>query len=139
MGPVGPSVLVPSVEGCQVCSANVCKCGNFQCELWERQATAALLCCLVNVGFSCILLFRLSLPKLSFPPCSRYLSKAFLVLSKQNKFTSTFIRNVMSHVETEHSSAAWMLLAKVARSAPKLDFSKIIESWDSVSRSVCVL
>ncbi|XP_032937707.1 condensin-2 complex subunit D3 [Catharus ustulatus] len=65
---------------------------------------------------------------------SRYLSKAFLVLSKQNKFTSTFIRNVMSHVETEHSSAAWMLLAKVARSAPKLDFSKIIESWDSVSR-----
>lgn len=45
----------------------------------------------------------------------------------------------MSHVETEHSSAAWMLLAKVARSAPKLDFSKIIESWDSVSRSVCVL
>ncbi|XP_062364554.1 condensin-2 complex subunit D3 [Cinclus cinclus] len=65
---------------------------------------------------------------------SRYLSKAFLMLSKQNKFTSTFIRNVMSHVETEHSSAAWMLLARVARSSPKLDYSKIIESWDSVSR-----
>ncbi|KAM7030154.1 condensin-2 complex subunit D3 [Acridotheres tristis] len=65
---------------------------------------------------------------------SRYLSKAFLMLSKQNKFTSTFVRNVMSHVETEHSSAAWMLLAKVARSSPKLDYSKIIESWDSVSR-----
>ncbi|KAI1230786.1 hypothetical protein IHE44_0008667 [Lamprotornis superbus] len=65
---------------------------------------------------------------------SRYLSKAFLMLSKQNKFTSTFIRNVMSHVETEHSSAAWMLLAKVARSSPKLDYSKIIDSWDSVSR-----
>ncbi|XP_053819311.1 condensin-2 complex subunit D3 isoform X3 [Vidua chalybeata] len=65
---------------------------------------------------------------------SRYLSKAFLMWSKQNKFTSTFVNNVMSHVETEHSRAAWMLLAKVAGSSPKLDYSKIIESWDSVSR-----
>ncbi|NXT12837.1 CNDD3 protein, partial [Prunella fulvescens] len=66
---------------------------------------------------------------------SRYLSKAFLMWSKQNKFTSSFINNVMSHVETEHSRAAWMLLAKVAGSSPKLDYSKIIDSWDSVSRS----
>ncbi|NXP66967.1 CNDD3 protein, partial [Chloropsis cyanopogon] len=66
---------------------------------------------------------------------SRYLSKAFLIWSKQNKFTSTFVNNVMSHVETEHSRAAWMLLAKVAGSSPKLDYSKIIESWDTVSRS----
>ncbi|KAM4885566.1 condensin-2 complex subunit D3 [Sylvia borin] len=66
---------------------------------------------------------------------SRYLSKAFLMWSKQNKFTSTFISNVMSHVDTEHSRAAWMLLAKVAGSSPKLDYSKIIGSWDSVSRS----
>lgn len=58
--------------------------------------------------------------------------------SKQNKFTSTFINSVLSHVDTEHSRAAWMLLAKVAGSSPKLDYSKIIESWDSVSRSVCV-
>ncbi|XP_041269803.1 condensin-2 complex subunit D3 isoform X3 [Onychostruthus taczanowskii] len=65
---------------------------------------------------------------------SRYLSKAFLMWSKQKKFTSTFINNVMSHVETEHSRAAWMLLAKVAGSSPKLDYSKIIDSWDSVSR-----
>nr|XP_030146630.3 condensin-2 complex subunit D3 isoform X1 [Taeniopygia guttata] len=65
---------------------------------------------------------------------SRYLSKAFHMWSKQNKFTSTFINNVMSHVETEHSRAAWMLLAKVAGSSPKLDYSKIIDSWDSVSR-----
>ncbi|RLV98116.1 hypothetical protein DV515_00011072, partial [Chloebia gouldiae] len=65
---------------------------------------------------------------------SRYLSKAFLMWSKQNKFTSSFINNVMSHVETEHSRAAWMLLAKVAGSSPKLDYSKIINSWDSVSR-----
>uniref|UniRef100_A0A8U8AWF1 Condensin-2 complex subunit D3 n=1 Tax=Geospiza parvula TaxID=87175 RepID=A0A8U8AWF1_GEOPR len=67
---------------------------------------------------------------------SRYLSKAFLMWSKQNKFTSTFVNNVMSHVETEHSRAAWMLLAKVAGSSPKLNYSKIIESWDSISRSV---
>ncbi|XP_077644123.1 condensin-2 complex subunit D3 [Lonchura striata] len=65
---------------------------------------------------------------------SRYLSKAFHMWSKQNKFTSTFINNIMSHVETEHSRAAWMLLAKVAGSSPKLDYSKIIDSWDSVSR-----
>ncbi|XP_058675057.1 condensin-2 complex subunit D3 isoform X2 [Ammospiza caudacuta] len=65
---------------------------------------------------------------------SRYLSKAFLMWSKQKKFTSTFVNNVMSHVETEHSRAAWMLLAKVAGSSPKLDYSKIIESWDSISR-----
>ncbi|OWK57071.1 Condensin-2 complex subunit D3 [Lonchura striata] len=64
---------------------------------------------------------------------SRYLSKAFHMWSKQNKFTSTFINNIMSHVETEHSRAAWMLLAKVAGSSPKLDYSKIIDSWDSVS------
>uniref|UniRef100_A0A8C5JBE8 Condensin-2 complex subunit D3 n=1 Tax=Junco hyemalis TaxID=40217 RepID=A0A8C5JBE8_JUNHY len=67
---------------------------------------------------------------------SRYLSKAFLMWSRQNKFTSTFVNNVMSHVETEHSRAAWMLLAKVAGSSPKLNYSKIIESWDSISRSV---
>ncbi|XP_063273815.1 condensin-2 complex subunit D3 isoform X2 [Prinia subflava] len=65
---------------------------------------------------------------------SRYLSKAFLMWSKQQKFTSSFVSSVMSHVETEHSRPAWMLLAKVAGSSPKLDYSKIIESWDSVSR-----
>ncbi|KAJ7417008.1 Condensin-2 complex subunit D3 [Willisornis vidua] len=65
---------------------------------------------------------------------NRYLNKAFHMWSKQKKFTSTFINNVMSHVETEHAVAAWMLLAKVAGSSPKLDYSKIVESWDSVSR-----
>ncbi|NXO48560.1 CNDD3 protein, partial [Aramus guarauna] len=65
---------------------------------------------------------------------NRYFNKAFHMWSRQNKFTSTFINNVMSHVETEHAVPAWMLLAKVAGSSPKLDYSKIIESWDSVSR-----
>uniref|UniRef100_A0A7M4E267 Condensin-2 complex subunit D3 n=1 Tax=Crocodylus porosus TaxID=8502 RepID=A0A7M4E267_CROPO len=67
---------------------------------------------------------------------SRYLNKAFQIWSKQDKFSSTFINNVMSHVETEHAVPAWMLLAKVAGSSPKLDYSKIIESWDSVNRCV---
>ncbi|XP_075298424.1 condensin-2 complex subunit D3 isoform X2 [Opisthocomus hoazin] len=65
---------------------------------------------------------------------NRYLNKAFQIWSRQNKFTSTFINNVMSHVETERAVPAWMLLAKVAGSSPKLDYSKIIESWDNVSR-----
>ncbi|NXC74777.1 CNDD3 protein, partial [Anhinga anhinga] len=65
---------------------------------------------------------------------NRYLNKAFQMWSRQNKFTSTFVKNVMSHVETEHAVPAWMLLAKVAGSSPELDFSKIIESWDKVSR-----
>ncbi|XP_030320546.1 condensin-2 complex subunit D3 isoform X1 [Calypte anna] len=64
----------------------------------------------------------------------RYLNKAFHIWSRQNKFSSTFINNIMSHVETEHAVPAWMLLAKVAASSPKLDYSKMIESWDNVSR-----
>ncbi|NWH72720.1 CNDD3 protein, partial [Piaya cayana] len=65
---------------------------------------------------------------------NRYLNKAFHMWAKQKKFTSTFISNVMSHVGTEHTVPAWMLLAKVAGSSPKLDYSKIVDSWDSVSR-----
>ncbi|XP_075772514.1 condensin-2 complex subunit D3-L [Pelodiscus sinensis] len=65
---------------------------------------------------------------------SRYLNKAFYIWSQKEKFSSTFINNVMSHVGTEHAASAWMLLAKVAGSSPKLDYSKIIESWDNVSR-----
>ncbi|CAM9824963.1 unnamed protein product [Bubo scandiacus] len=65
---------------------------------------------------------------------NRYLNKAFHMWSKQNKFPSTFINKIMSHVETENAVPAWMLLAKVAGSSPKLDYSKIIESWDNVSR-----
>ncbi|XP_072211018.1 condensin-2 complex subunit D3 [Excalfactoria chinensis] len=65
---------------------------------------------------------------------SCYMNKAFHIWSRQNKFSSTFINNVMSHVETEHAVPAWMLLAKVASSSPKLDYSKVIESWYAVSR-----
>ncbi|NXJ68595.1 CNDD3 protein, partial [Rostratula benghalensis] len=65
---------------------------------------------------------------------NRYLNKAFLMWSRQNKFSSTFLNNVISHVETQHAVPAWMLLAKVAGSSPKLDYSKVIGSWDNASR-----
>ncbi|XP_020824416.1 condensin-2 complex subunit D3 isoform X1 [Phascolarctos cinereus] len=64
---------------------------------------------------------------------SRYLNKAFHMWSKREKFSSTFINNVISHCETEHSAPAWMLLSKVACSSPKLDYTKIIESWERIS------
>ncbi|KAM3922202.1 condensin-2 complex subunit D3 [Leptodactylus fuscus] len=63
---------------------------------------------------------------------SRYLTKAFHLWAKQDKFSSTLINNLISHTETEHSASAWMVLAKVAGSAPKLDYTKILNAWDHV-------
>ncbi|KAM9299270.1 condensin-2 complex subunit D3 [Gastrophryne carolinensis] len=65
----------------------------------------------------------------------RYLTKAFHLWAKQDKFSSTLINNLISHTDTEHSAPAWMVLAKVAISAPKLDYTKILQAWDDVSRS----
>ncbi|XP_070621308.1 condensin-2 complex subunit D3 isoform X1 [Erythrolamprus reginae] len=65
---------------------------------------------------------------------SRYLSKTFHILAQKNRFSSSFINGVISHTETDRAPAAWMLLAKVAGSSPKLDYSKIIDAWDSISR-----
>ncbi|KAM4652059.1 condensin-2 complex subunit D3 [Discoglossus pictus] len=65
---------------------------------------------------------------------SRYLTKAFHLWSTQDKFSSTLINNLISHTETEHSAPAWMILAKVAGSSPKLDYTKILNSWEHVSR-----
>ncbi|XP_049713602.1 condensin-2 complex subunit D3 isoform X3 [Elephas maximus indicus] len=64
---------------------------------------------------------------------SRYLNKAFHIWSKKDKFSSTFINNLISHTGTEHSAPAWMLLSKIACSSPKLDYTKIIESWEKIS------
>ncbi|XP_033027677.1 condensin-2 complex subunit D3 [Lacerta agilis] len=65
---------------------------------------------------------------------SRYLNKAFHIWSKQGKFSSMFVSSVISHTETERAVPAWMLLAKVSGSSPKLDYTKIIKAWDSISR-----
>ncbi|XP_062817414.1 condensin-2 complex subunit D3 isoform X2 [Anolis carolinensis] len=67
---------------------------------------------------------------------SRYFNKAFHIWSKQGKVSSSFVNSVISHTETDHAVPAWMLLAKVAGSSPKLDFSKIIEAWDSLDRNL---
>ncbi|XP_027267513.1 condensin-2 complex subunit D3 isoform X1 [Cricetulus griseus] len=64
---------------------------------------------------------------------SRYLNKAFRIWSKKDKFSSTFINSVISHTDTEHSAPAWMLLSKITCSSPKLDYTKIIESWEKLS------
>ncbi|KAH0516509.1 Condensin-2 complex subunit D3, partial [Microtus ochrogaster] len=64
---------------------------------------------------------------------SRYLNKAFRIWSKKDKFSSTFINSVISHTVTEHSAPAWMLLSKITCSSPKLDYTKIMESWEKLS------
>ncbi|XP_044936262.1 condensin-2 complex subunit D3 isoform X2 [Mustela putorius furo] len=64
---------------------------------------------------------------------SRYLNKAFHIWSKKEKFSSSFINNVISYTGTEHSAPAWMLLSEIACSSPKLDYTKIIESWEKIS------
>lgn len=65
---------------------------------------------------------------------SRYLNKAFHIWSKKDKFSSTFINSVISHTDTERSAPAWMLLSKITCSSPKLDYTKIMESWEKLSR-----
>ncbi|XP_053451769.1 condensin-2 complex subunit D3 isoform X2 [Nycticebus coucang] len=67
------------------------------------------------------------------PGLSRYLNKAFHIWAKKDKFSPTFINNVISHTGMEHSAPAWMLLSKIACSSPKLNYTKIIESWEKIS------
>uniref|UniRef100_M3Z990 Condensin-2 complex subunit D3 n=1 Tax=Nomascus leucogenys TaxID=61853 RepID=M3Z990_NOMLE len=64
---------------------------------------------------------------------SRYLNKAFHIWSKKEKFSPTFINNIISHTGTEHSAPAWMLLSKIAGSSPRLDYSRIVQSWEKIS------
>lgn len=66
--------------------------------------------------------------------CSRYFSRAFTIWSKQNKFTPTFIRNLISHTEAEHAAGAWLLLSKVVASSPKLPYGNILDAWDKMIR-----
>uniref|UniRef100_A0A6J0TKZ6 Condensin-2 complex subunit D3 n=1 Tax=Pogona vitticeps TaxID=103695 RepID=A0A6J0TKZ6_9SAUR len=67
---------------------------------------------------------------------SRYFNKAFHLWSKQDRFSSAFVNSVVSHTGTERAVPAWMLLAKVAGSSPKLDYSKIIDAWDHLDRQL---
>uniref|UniRef100_A0A8D0AD60 Condensin-2 complex subunit D3 n=1 Tax=Sander lucioperca TaxID=283035 RepID=A0A8D0AD60_SANLU len=65
----------------------------------------------------------------------RYFSRAFTIWSKQNKFTQTFITNLISHTEADHAAGAWLLLSKVVASSPRLPYGKILDAWDSMVSS----
>ncbi|XP_036980701.1 condensin-2 complex subunit D3 [Acanthopagrus latus] len=69
---------------------------------------------------------------------SRYFSRAFTIWSKQNKFTPSFITNLISHTEADHAAGAWLLLSKVVASSPKLPYGKILDAWDSMISSKAV-
>ncbi|XP_041803855.1 condensin-2 complex subunit D3 [Chelmon rostratus] len=66
---------------------------------------------------------------------SRYFSRAFTIWCKQNKFTPTFVTNLISHTEADHAAGAWLLLSKVVASSPVLPYSKILDAWDSMVNS----
>uniref|UniRef100_A0A669DRB9 Non-SMC condensin II complex, subunit D3 n=1 Tax=Oreochromis niloticus TaxID=8128 RepID=A0A669DRB9_ORENI len=66
---------------------------------------------------------------------SRYFSKAFTIWSKQNKFTPSFISNLISHTEADHAAGAWLLLSKVVSSSSRLPYGKILDAWDKMVRS----
>ncbi|XP_047460078.1 condensin-2 complex subunit D3 [Mugil cephalus] len=66
---------------------------------------------------------------------SRYFSRAFTIWSKQNKFTPTFINNLISHTEADHAPGAWLLLSRVVASSPKLPHGKILNAWDAMMKS----
>ncbi|KAJ8275937.1 hypothetical protein COCON_G00076890 [Conger conger] len=62
----------------------------------------------------------------------RYLNKAFAIWSKQKKFSSSFINSLISHTGADHAPAAWLLLSKVAGCSPRLDYSRILDSWEEM-------
>ncbi|XP_032362821.1 condensin-2 complex subunit D3-like [Etheostoma spectabile] len=66
---------------------------------------------------------------------SRYFSRAFTIWSKENKFTQTFITNLISHTDADHAAGAWLLLSKVVASSPRLPYGKILDAWDSMVSS----
>lgn len=76
-----------------------------------------------------------SVSSVLWPPLSRYLNKAFAIWSKQKKFSSSFVNDLISHTGADHAPAAWLLLSKVAGSSPRLDYSRILDAWDEMCRS----
>lgn len=65
---------------------------------------------------------------------SQYISKAVTIWTKQNKFTVTFITNLISHTEADHSAGAWMLLSKVVAASVKIPYGKLMDAWDNMVR-----
>ncbi|KAM9848224.1 condensin-2 complex subunit D3 [Aulostomus maculatus] len=66
---------------------------------------------------------------------SQYFTQAFTILSKQNKFTLTFITNLISHTDAAHAAGAWLLLSKAVSSYSEIPYGKILDAWDSMFSS----
>uniref|UniRef100_A0AAQ5ZBT3 Condensin complex subunit 1 C-terminal domain-containing protein n=1 Tax=Amphiprion ocellaris TaxID=80972 RepID=A0AAQ5ZBT3_AMPOC len=66
---------------------------------------------------------------------SQYFSRAFTIWSKQNKFTSAFVTNLVSHTEADHAAGAWLLLSKVVTSSHRVPYGKILDAWDTMVSS----
>ncbi|XP_076874231.1 condensin-2 complex subunit D3-L-like isoform X1 [Brachyhypopomus gauderio] len=68
----------------------------------------------------------------------RYFGKAFSVWARQQKFTSAFVNSLIWHTKSDRAPGAWLVLAKVAGSASKLNYGTILEAWDSAVSSPVV-
>ncbi|XP_078451127.1 condensin-2 complex subunit D3 isoform X3 [Lampetra planeri] len=66
---------------------------------------------------------------------SSYLGKACHMLAAKNPFSASLINALLSHVQSEHAPAAWLLLSKVAGHCPKINCTKILACWDQVHRN----
>ncbi|XP_035040242.1 condensin-2 complex subunit D3 isoform X2 [Hippoglossus stenolepis] len=66
---------------------------------------------------------------------SPYFSRAFTIWSKQDKFTPTFITNLISHTKADHAEGAWLFLSKAVVLSPRLPYGKILEAWDNMISS----
>ncbi|XP_077468877.1 condensin-2 complex subunit D3 [Stigmatopora argus] len=66
---------------------------------------------------------------------SYYFSQAITIWTKQNKFDATFITNLISHTEADHSSGAWLFLSKVVTASPQIPYGKILDAWDNMVSS----
>ncbi|KAM9804090.1 condensin-2 complex subunit D3 [Neosynchiropus ocellatus] len=65
----------------------------------------------------------------------RYFCRVFTIWSKRNEFTQTFLTNLISHTEADHSAAAWLLLSCITPWTNKMPCSKIIDAWDNMFSS----
>uniref|UniRef100_S4R8W0 Non-SMC condensin II complex, subunit D3 n=1 Tax=Petromyzon marinus TaxID=7757 RepID=S4R8W0_PETMA len=68
-----------------------------------------------------------------------YLGKACHMLATKNPFSASLINALLSHVQSEHAPAAWLLLSKVAGHCPKINCTKILACWDQVHRNSDVM
>ncbi|XP_061692445.1 condensin-2 complex subunit D3 isoform X2 [Syngnathoides biaculeatus] len=66
---------------------------------------------------------------------SQYFNRAITVWTKQNQLTATFINNLISHTEADHSAGAWLLLSTVVSASPQIPCGKILDFWEDMVSS----